>query len=155
MNEWEKETIHDLKQYRYWQESLRQIPGMLEALASEAAAVRCSLSGIEPVSGGGSNYEQERLTHILLRREKLSHRYAAVKKQVALLEEALSYLEAKERKVLENFFIWRQSDSILRLCRELGYEERQIYNIKEKALHKLTILRYGPDTKESKTKKRA
>ena len=85
MNEWEKETIHDLKQYRYWQESLCQIPGMLEALASEAAAVRCSLSGTEPVSGGGSNYEQERLTYILLRREKLSHRYAAVKKQVALL----------------------------------------------------------------------
>lgn len=153
MKEWREETICDLKQYRYWQESLRQIPGMLEALAAEAAAVRCSLPETEPISGGNGNYGQERLTHILLQREKLSHRYDAVKKQVALLEEALGYLEIKERKVLESFFICRQPDSIPRLCQELGYEERQIYNIKEKALHKLTILRYGPDSKELKTQK--
>jgi ArpU family phage transcriptional regulator len=141
--DWKKSAIEDLRNYNRRKDSLDNIKQRIRALKEVYASVKCSL-GSDPVAvkGGGSKIEDRMLDNIV-ERKRLSHTYNATKQLVELTEKGLGGLDERERRVLELFFIAPQKGSVARLMEELGYEQRQIYKIKDQALYSFTIMQYG------------
>ena len=54
---------------------------------------------------------------------------------VNLIGKGISKLDDKDIKILDAFYM-TGSRSVYKLMQELGYEERQIYNLKDAALKK-------------------
>lgn len=142
MVDWKKVAIEDLRKYPYLKKSLLHIPQRIDVLEEYTKTVKGGMSGSEPVSGGTSTSE-DRLINNICERERLEHNYKAVAGLVEMIEEGLDILSRTERLVLERFYINRTQGHVERLCDELGYEQRQIYNIKDNALYKFTTAMYG------------
>lgn len=141
--DWKKSAIEDLCYYCRRRDSLDNIKTRIAALKDQYASVKCALgSDSTPVQGGGNKIEDRMLSNIV-ERKRLILTYRAAKGLVELTERGLDGLEERERLVLERFFISSERGACQRLKGELGYEERQIYRIKDDALYKFTICQYG------------
>lgn len=141
--DWKKSAIEDLRNYNARKDSLDNIITRIAALKDQSASVKCSMnSDSVPVQGGGTKIE-DRILSNLVERERLTHTYRATKKLVELTERGLAGLDDGARLVLERFFIAPAKGNVERLKDELGYEERQIYRMKDQALYDFTIREYG------------
>lgn len=141
--DWKKAAIEDLRFYNCHKESLNNIPERIAALKQDYQAIKCCNSNSEPVSGGSSHMEDNILNNIV-KRERLTYNYRVAKRMVDLVDRGLSGLNEQEKLVLEMFYMHRpKKNHVEKLCDNLGYEQRQIYNIKDNALYKFTISMYG------------
>jgi len=141
--DWKKCAIEDLHNYNARKESLENIIMRISALKDQSASVKCSMNSDKiPVQGGGSKIE-DRILSNLVERERLKHTYHATKRLVELTERGLAGLDERGRLILERFFIAPAKGNVERLCGELGYEERNIYKLKDQALYDFTIREYG------------
>lgn len=140
---WQKVAIEDLRRYPALRQSLTAIREKQAALDLQAGVVRSSFRDSAPVSGSGTSGAEDKLISNIVERERLDGNYAAVQKLVAQIETALDLLDKTERLVLERFYMHRMDGHVDRLCRELGYEARNIYKIKDNALRKFTVAMYG------------
>lgn len=141
--DWKKSAIDDLRNYCRRRDSLDNIKARIAALKDQYASVKCALgSDPVPVQGGGAKIEDRMLSNIV-ERERLAHTYRAAKRLVELTERGLDGLDERERLVLERFFVAPAKGNVGRLCGELGYEQAQVYRIKDDALYKFTIHEYG------------
>ncbi|MEA4896142.1 MAG: hypothetical protein VB064_12915 [Oscillospiraceae bacterium] len=140
---WKQASIEDLRNYNGRKESLDNIRERIGALKEHYASIKCSLgSDTVAVQGGGSRIEDRMLNNIV-ERQRLAHTYNATKRLVELTERGLLGLDNKERRVLELFYIMPAKGNVERLKDELGYEERQIYRMKDQALYDFTVHQYG------------
>lgn len=96
-----------------------------------------------PVSGGMLNREEERRLDNLADREELEASADILKFEIQRHEKAWQELTQKEKQVLDYFYITRPNNHIDKLCEILSYEQRQVYNIKNDAMYKYTMLTYG------------
>lgn len=143
MVNWEKEAVNDLRNYPLLAQSLARISEQQAALDLQAGAVRSSFRDSEPVSGSGGSGAEDKLLSLIVKRERLEGNYSAVSKLVQQIEGALNNLDDRQRLVLERFFIHRCPNHVERLCVELGYEQAQVYRIKNEALRDFTRAMYG------------
>lgn len=140
--DWKKCAIEDLRKYEGMKQGLKSIKNRIAALEEQAAEMRATDYAKEPVQGGTSHYE-DRLISNIAERERLGYNFEAIAKLVGSMDAALATLSPKERRVLELFYMRHERKYIERLCSELGYEQAQIYRLKDSALRKLTIAMYG------------
>ena len=143
MVNWEKVAIDDLRKYEKMRHSLVSNREKQAALDLQSGVIRSSFRDSEPVSGSGSSGAEDRLISNIVERERLDGNYHAVEKLVAQIDAALAMLDDQERLVLERFYINRCPGYIDRLCGELGYEQAQVYRIKNEAIRNFTRAMYG------------
>ena len=141
--DWKKCAIEDLRCYERRRSSLGNIQERIGALKDTYKSVKCSMgSDAVAVQGGGSRIEDRMLSNIV-ERERLTYTYNAAAKLVELTERGLAGLDQRERRVLELFYLAPAKGNVERLCDELGYEQRQVYRIKDEALYKFTVCQFG------------
>jgi hypothetical protein len=140
--DWKKLAVDDLRNYNLLQQSMQHIPQRIAALETEAVALKSSFSDCEPVSGSKKD-GQDRLLSNICQRQRLHCNLEAVRSVFDMMERAFFSLLPDEQLVLRLFFIDRQSGHMERLQQELGYENAQIYRIKDQALRKFTLAMYG------------
>ena len=140
--DYKKEAVSDLRRYLAMKRGVENNRERMAALEAEARGVRLSLDdGVKVLGGGG--HAEDRLINILAERERLRLTNRAVRPLVRAMDRAMELLSDGERNVLERFYVDRRPGYLDVLCDELGYEERQIYNIKDEALRKFTLAMYG------------
>lgn len=139
---WKSEAINDLKNYMRRKESLTNIPEKITALKYRYTSIKSASSGATPVQGGLSRVEDSMLDNIV-ERQKLENNFRAVKKLVDLVERGLNGLDQHERLVLERFYINKCRGHVESLMEDLNFEQARVYQIKDEALYKFTIVMYG------------
>jgi ArpU family phage transcriptional regulator len=78
--------------------------------------------------------------------EEVMRQYEETAAAAELTRIALESLPAKERQVLDRFYINRESGHVDRLCEELGYETSNVYRMKNRALGHFAEVLYGSET---------
>lgn len=139
---WQNEAIEDLKKYSQMKESLQNIQERITALELDLQTVKSKNFDAEPVQGGVDKYEDHVINNIV-ERQRLECAYNATEKIVNLIEKGLASLDEKERLVLQRFYIDSAKKHVEKLMEELNYEQRRIYQLKDKAIFKFTITMYG------------
>lgn len=101
-------------------------------------------SSSTPVIGGGNHYE-ETLTNYIAEYGRLKELLKVNWRKVQLIERGLNALDDTERTVINRFFIcnMRSESAADYLAEELGYEQAQIYRIRNRALQHYTRAVYG------------
>lgn len=140
--DWQKAAIDDLRNYRSMKRGVANNKDRIEALEDRMEMLRCGWSDATPVKGGTSGAE-DKLINAIAEKERLELNIRAVEPLLAIVDKALQSLSEDERYILERFYVDRHKGYISRLCDEFGYEERQIYRLKDQALRKFTIAMYG------------
>lgn len=118
--------------------ALDTIPEQIEALELQYSAIRSATTDSEPVSGG-TNRREDTLVDNILKRETLRNNLEIAKREIEITKRALAVLSADEQRILELFFINRQSGYIDRLCDELCVERSRVYTMKDEALRKFCL----------------
>lgn len=139
---WKSEAANDLTTYSRKKESLENMREQMATLKYQYTSVKGMPTDTTPVMGGGSRIEDRMLDNIV-KRQRTKIAYVTTQKIVTLIERGLAGLSVNERLILERFYIYRTKDCIERLCNELGYEQAQIYRLRNEALYKFTISMYG------------
>lgn len=139
---WKECAITDLRKYTGMQESLMNIPEKIKVLEIRFKSIKSAASDRTPVQGGGSHMEDAMLDNIV-ERERLKLLYQADRRLVKLIERGLESLTKEEQLVLDLFYINRPKRYLDEISKRLGYEQAQIYRIKNNALYKFTINMYG------------
>lgn len=118
--------------------ALDTIPAQIETLELQYSAIRSATTDSEPVSGG-TNRREDMLVSNILKREALKNDLEIAKREIEITKKALSVLNGDERRILELFYINRQSGYIDRLCDELCVERSRVYTMKDEALRKFCL----------------
>jgi hypothetical protein len=139
---WKQEAINDLINYMTKKESLENMRQTMGALKAEFISIKGVATDKDPVMGGASKLEDRQLNNIV-KRQRLSLTYQATKRIIDVIERGLCSLSDQERHVLDRFYVERTKDYLERLMDETGYEQAQVYRIKNDALYKFTIEMYG------------
>jgi hypothetical protein len=140
--DWKNNAITDLKDYPYLANSLAALPGEIKTLSLLEEGLRGADAEKLRVQGGGKTRE-DAVVGCIDKKERLKINYLVTRAKVKRIRLGLEALSEQERLVLQNFYITRPGGHIDRLCEELGYEERNIYNIKDAALRKFTLAMFG------------
>jgi ArpU family phage transcriptional regulator len=139
---WKQEAANDLITYTRKKDSLENMRQQMGALKSQFISISGAATDKQPVMGGASQLEDRQLDNIV-KRQRLNLTYQATKRIVDIIERGIAGLTEQERKVIERFYIYRTKDYIERLMSETGYEQAQIYRIKNDAIYKFTLFMYG------------
>ncbi len=118
--------------------ALDTIPAQIETLELQYGAIRSATTDSEPVSGG-TNRREDMLVANILKREALKNDLEIAKREIEITNKALAVLSGDERRILELFYINRQSGYIDRLCDELCVERSRVYTLKDEALRKFCL----------------
>ena len=134
--DWKKQAVEDLQSHELRQKGLQNIQRIV--LANQAVRTQKrpeEASALPAWSDHQLNFACEEA-----RLRKLKDAAAGL---VEAVEHALDMLTPEEKRVLEVFYIHRVPGHVAALMEELGYEQRQIYKMKDKALYRFTLAMYG------------
>ena len=140
--DWKKESIANLKQYAMRKSSLERTAEEIRRLESDAARIRSATADGTPVQGGISTREDALINNIALRQE-LEWAREGTLQWLKGMDDAINQLSTEDRLVLDRFFIHRAKGNPDRLREELHVEMSQVYERRNAALHRFTLLRYG------------
>lgn len=140
--DWKKAAIEDLRIYAAQKQSLKNIPERIEGLREDKFRIKGSTLSAVPMHGGASRYE-DKLLNCITEIGRLEELIPPIQRKVTLIEKGLSGLSDTERKVLDGFYIMPTNGSVQRLAMDLGYEQRQVYRIRDAALYRYTITMFG------------
>ena len=132
-----------LGEYLILQAKVANLPERIAAERARLTAIRSASAESAAVSGSGANMRQERDTAIIAECERLCRQLLLAKRDLACIENALSVLDERERRVIELMDIQQQACAVERLCTELGYERTKIYAIRNCALDKFSSVYNG------------
>ena len=142
MANWKTHAIDDLRELPALQESVRSLPEEIRELEEDMQLAKGTAFDKSPVQGGASGYDERLINYIDLK-TRLGENLQAASGRAERIERGLAVLSDTERLVLERFYIHREARYLDRLCGELGYEQAQVYRIKDTALKKFTLARCG------------
>lgn len=124
--------------------SIVNIPEQIKMLEEMFIAIKAAKTDGDPVSGGG-NHREDALIDNIVKRQWLQIRLKSDRAELEFMERNLAALPPNERLVLERFYINGEKHAAERLSQELGYEQAQIYRIKDAAIKSLADRIYAPD----------
>lgn len=139
--DWKKAAEEDLKAYRYRARSVESLRDRLEEIERQIAEPRTAAPPGEGYKTGRA--DDGRLDGLIDRREKLRRNQKYVRTWLAGVERGLSVLDERERAVIDAFFVARRENHVEYLCEQLHVERTTVYRIKDTALRKFTLARYG------------
>jgi hypothetical protein len=131
-----------LRRYPHLVSSIPNMQERIDILSDKFRSIKSARADATPVSGGTSTAEDAWINNIV-ERDRLAENIRVVRRLIELINKGLSALDEREYRVLELFYIDRQPNHVERLMDELGYEQRQIYRLRDQALYKFTIGMYG------------
>lgn len=132
--------IPDLRNLESLRASLRHMAEEFETLKIEAESIKAVSYDRDTVTGG-ENHQEDRLLTNIAKRQELEKSLEATRRHVRMMDELLSELPERDRLILDRMYIHgERAESI---ARDLGYEVRQIYRLKDAALRELGRRRFG------------
>ncbi|MEG1945231.1 MAG: DUF1492 domain-containing protein [Oscillospiraceae bacterium] len=142
MPDWKQNAISDLREYENVKQSLTAIPEQYKEINARITSIRASGTTSTPIQGGCSAQE-DAMINAIDKKERLRINYGVARSKINRMERGLKSLSDNERRVLELFYINRTNDYIDRLCEEMGYEQAQLYRLKDAAVKKFTLSMFG------------
>lgn len=139
---WKTEAINDLKIYAAQKASIDNINLRIELLHEDQYSMRGTTLSPVPTHGGTSKYE-DKLLDCMAEIGRLEKQKEPITGKLRLIEKGLAGLDKRERDVLDKLCINSTPGCIDKLAQEWGYDQRQIYRIRDAALYKYTMLMFG------------
>lgn len=98
--------------------------------------------GDESVQGGGRNLDDTYINNIA-KRALLERNNRVNKALVEMVENALTYLDEKEKDIVMTLYAYGERGAVYELMDKYHYERAQIYNIANEALKVLSYKMFG------------
>lgn len=136
---WLIEDLQNLERQRF---AITQLREELETVEAEYAAIKATNYDKMP-TGSGENVQEEKLLTAIAKKDELRASLIYTEKHVADMERLLKQLPDDERQIIERTFVGQEKYAADSLADELGYERRNIYRMRNRALLHLAQLRYG------------
>lgn len=140
---WSVFAVQRLKDYEDRKRAVKNLTDQIETLEEKYTAIRASTTDGMPVQGGNENKREEMLIHNIATREELQKNLDIIQHEIAVTEKGLEALDDEEKHILRRFFILREKGYVERLCDELFVSKTRLYQKKEAALKKFTLVCYG------------
>lgn len=140
---WEKLMVERLRTIEIKKKAYASTLEQLERLNDRAYQMKGPVTDSTPVSGGALNREEERRLNNIALREEIDLNLDTLAIDIDLHNKTWRELTKQEQTVLTYFYIDRPPNYIDQLVNLLHFERSTIYNIKDEALYKLTMLTYG------------
>lgn len=140
---WSVFAVQRLRDYEDRKTAVENITEQIKALEERFVAIRAATTDATPVQGGNENKREEMLIHNIATREELKNNLDIIQQEIAVTEKGLTALDEEEKLILTRFFILRQKGYVERLCDELYVSKTRLYQKKEAALKKFTMVCYG------------
>lgn len=139
---WRMDALNQLQCHKARKVSLLNIQKRIEGLERDVVAIRSSTADGTPVQGGGSGREDMLLNNIV-ERQRLQESLVRTKNSVDSVERALSALPDDDKRILEYFYISPRKGAASQVARELGIEEKTVYNRRNNAIRLFRIALCG------------
>lgn len=136
---WLIEDLLTLERQRF---AISQLREELETVEAEYTAIKATNYDKMP-TGSGENVQEEKLLTAIAKKDELRASLIYTEKHVADMERLLKQLPDDERQIIERTFVGQEKYAAESLADELGYERRNIYRMRNRALLHLAQLRYG------------
>ena len=136
---WLIEDLQTLERQRF---AISQLREELETVEAEYTAIKATNYDKMP-TGSGENVQEEKLLTAIAKKDELRASLIYTEKHVADMERLLKQLPDDERQIIERTFVGQEKYAAESLADELGYERRNIYRMRNRALLHLAQLRYG------------
>lgn len=130
-----------LRKYVQVRTTTKEIDERIEEINERLTSITVRY-GEESVQGGGRNLDDTYLDNIA-KRALLEHNNRVNKAIVEMVENALTYLEDKEKDIVLTLYASGKRGAIYELMEEYNYERAQIYNIANGALKVLSNKMFG------------
>ncbi len=137
--DWKACAADDLRRYRYLK------LGILNSREKLAAMEKKSKSSKASIKKALLSADDEDLD-ILVEYERLKQNVKMSELLAKLIERGLASLSEEEKTVLDKCFINGGKRNLTSLTQTLGYEQRSLYRLRDRALKKFTLSMYGVDT---------
>lgn len=140
---WSVFAVQRLRDLEDRKTAVENITEQIKALEQRFTAIRSATTDGTPVQGGNENKREEMLIRNIAEREELKNNLDIITREIEVTEKALNTLTEEEKLILRRFFILRQKGYVERLCDELYVSKTRLYQKKEAALKKFTLVCYG------------
>ena len=141
---WKAEAKEKLRRYDAMRLATINIPQEIQRLEVDAQSIRAAKTDAPVVKGSGGHREDALLNN-LLHRQELLWTLQQAQFWLQTTERAMSALSPQEKLILHRLYIYPESGSLERLCKELEVETSSIYRRRDKALKHFTMAYYGID----------
>ncbi|MBQ5777583.1 MAG: hypothetical protein IIV97_02060 [Oscillospiraceae bacterium] len=95
--------------------------------------------------GSGQRRLDTAVINALVEGERLGRNITSAEQILKLTERGLGVLDDEEKRVLEKLYMSNSPKTSSLLARELGYEVRTLYRLRDRALQKFTLAMYGAE----------
>lgn len=139
-------ALEDLRNYRIMLRSVENLAekiALLDERMKQTRTVR--ITDMPPNHGIGERTVDDTWIDCIVEKENIALSLSLERKRIALIDRGLEALTDDERLVLTKFYIDRTPRYMDELCDALHVERTKIYNIREDALRKFTLMEYGID----------
>lgn len=140
---WSVFAVQRLRDYEDRKRAVENLKEQIKALEEKYTAIRSSTTDGMPAHGGNENKREEMLIHNIATREELKKNLDIIQHEIAVTEKGLEALDEEEKHILGRFFILREKGYVERLCDELFVSKTRLYQKKEAALKRFTMVCYG------------
>ena len=137
-------TITAMRDYESMRTIINSTPDEIKDLYEKMTAPHTpSMTGMPPSKNPQAG--TDKLVEQIDKLDILRERYSSAVEYMAWFESAWGTLNDTEQHILREFYMGKNQNSgaTYRLMSKLGYSERQVERLKNKAITRLTILLYG------------
>ena len=136
--DWKACAADDLRRYRYLKIGILNSREKLAAMEKKAKLSRANIK-TSLLSSDDNDLDT------LIEYERLKQNMKMSDLLAKLIERGLSSLSEEEKTVLDKCFINGGKRNLTSLTQTLGYEQRSLYRLRDRALKKFTLSMYGVD----------
>lgn len=142
--DWKREAAQELKSYPLRLAAEQALAEELQELEEQLLALPGG--GGRPggtLAGGKTGRAGERLAALLDERGRKADNLQLTRRQLARTRRGLAALNARQRELLDRFYIHRTPGHAVSLAAEWHLEQSRLYQLKDEALRDFTLARYG------------
>ena len=129
---WKAEAVDKLRKFDAMRQAVKNIPEELKRLEIDRNSIAQS----------GTVQEDKLLDNLVMHKE-LTWTLEQAQLWLHTVSMAFSVLTPEEKLILSQFYIYRETGTLNRLCQQLSLEQSSIYRRRDKALEKFTLALYG------------
>ena len=115
----------------------------ISTLESSLRSVKSSFKTGDRVSGGDRNHAEDKTIDAIMELSIAKRNYRIASHEVYQINEALDALTDEERYVLQCYYLSPIPDRVEHLCDEFNCGKSKVYALKDDALLRFALFRYG------------
>lgn len=141
--DWKQFAIDKLENYNARKQALSALPMLIAEIDADMSDIRSARTDRITIKATAKNSQEDMLLNCIAKKTELQHNLSRAKKWIQCMDKALAQLQPEERRILELLFIYPAKNNVDRLCNELCVEKSRVYDKRNKALRRFTIILYG------------